>query len=575
LPATMSVRKIETSGFGRIYAWTTDGERAVYLADDGNLYFGDLAGRSKRLLFKNQQDLGVWRPSRDFSFTALGFDAKAGRPGILAVVKNDGTGYRELFHDDSQGTVLSGGTIAFDWSWDNRYLLLWAMRKVGGRIYIISLADGQRRELARTETGYISRVVFSPDGRFVAYEVMPAFPPPKNGTRRIFVLPTEGGEPQLVYEARPEQPFDDGTNSLKDWTLDGRYLTIQDIVGLGGKPALFLLPVKGGVVTGAPEMVRLGDFKLGLTTSSGALVYQDASTTTSDVFLASLDSEGHVGRWQRLSLRGGRFPGGDPSASFSPSGSELAYLAPSTDVGKTDLVLREASTEQERVLYQLSGEGINCQYASSSSTILCACSKKDGKTELVSVAAGSGKTEQLGSFDQSRTIVQHSADDATFYFQSVSYDGSSSILQWDMAARKETALATSPYNYDELTPSPDRKWLVLTRPWELSVRPVSGGDWKSLVSETNGIRYQNVVSQDSKWVIYHEFDQTGKDYLSRVSIFGGRPERLGDFPCSYSKGYLTMSPDGRQILATCFGDPAEKSYGPLWVLDNYVPSAKK
>jgi Tol biopolymer transport system component len=489
IPTTMSVRKIETSGLGRIYAWTTDGERAVYLAADGNLYLGDLAGRGKRLLFKNpHRDLNVWRPSRDFSFTALGFDAKAGRPGILAVVKNDGTGYRELFRDDSQGTVLSGGTIGFDWSWDNRYLLLWAQQKVGGRVYIISLADGQRRELARTENGYISRVVFSPDGRFVAYEVMPAFPPPKSGTRRIFVLPTEGGEPQLVYETRPEQPFDDLTNSLKDWTVDGRYLTIQDVVGLGGRPALFLLPVKSGVVTGAPEMVRLGDFKLGLTTSSGALVYHEASTGLEwEVFLTSLDSEGHVGTWQRLSLRGGRFPGGDPSASFSPSGSELAYLAPSTDVGKTDLVIREASTKQERVLYQLSGDNANCLYASSSPMILCTSSKEDGKTELVSVAAGSGKTEQLGSFDQSRIMVQHSADDATFYFFS-GYDGASSLLQWDMTARKETALATSSNTYDQLTPSPDGKWLVLARPSELSVRPLSGGDWKNLVSETDGIR---------------------------------------------------------------------------------------
>jgi Tol biopolymer transport system component len=578
LPTTMTVRKIETSGLGRIYAWTTDGERAVYLAADGNLYFGDLAGRNRRLVFKNQQgDLNVWRPSRDFSFTALGFDAKAGRPGFLALVKNDGTGYRELFRDDSQGTVLSGGTIGFDWSWDNRYLLLWTLRKVGGRVYLVSLADGQRRELARTEAGYISRAVFSPDGRFVAYEVMPAFPPPKSGTRRIFVVQTEGGGPQLVYEAGAEQPFNDETNSLKDWTVDGRYLTIQDIGSSDGKPALFLLPMKGGVVTGAPEMVRYGDFKWGLTTPSGALVYHEASTRPvgSDVFLASLDSGGHVARWQRLSLRGGRFPGGDHSASFSPSGTELAYLAPSTDVGKTDLVLREASTEQERVLYQLSGGNINCQYASSFSTILCASSKKDGKTDLVSVAVGSGKTEQLSSFDQSRIILQHSADDATFYFFSGNNDGLSSILQWDMAARKETALATSSSVYDELTPSPDGKWLVRTRPSELSVRPLSGGDWKSLVSETNGLRWQNVVSPDSKWVIYHEFDQTGKDYLSRVSIFGGRPERLGDFPSSYWSGYLTMSPDGHQILATCVGDSAENSAGPLWVLDNYVPSPKK
>ena len=573
-PNTMSVRKIETLGLGNIYSWTTDGERAIYQASDSNLYFGDLTGHSKRLVFKAEPGLISWAPSKDFSVVLLVLQPDPKGLKKVAMVNIDGTGYRELIHDDAERTIF-GGTVNL--SWDKRYLVFAAPSdgRSDSRLLMVSVADGQRRELARTEAGNISRATFSPDGRFVAYEVMPMPSEVKSGTCRIFVIPAQGGEPQQVYDSKPWKAgglF----HAYLDWTADGRYLAIQDI-SRDGRPALFLLPMKDGAATGDAAMVRFGEIGAAFTTASGALVFHETSTRPpeSDVFLAPLNSEGHVGRWQRLDLRGGRFPNGDRSPSFSSDGSELSYLAPGTGAGKTDLVLREVSSGRERVLYQLSGGDINCQFASSSSAILCASSKNDGKTELVSVAVESGKTEHLSSFDQKRIILQHSADDATFYFDSTSYEGLACTLQWDMAARKETILATGSERDEDFTPSPDGKWLVRTRPSELSVRRMSGGDWTSLVSETNVIGRQSVVSPDSKWFIFHEYDQSGENFLSRVSITGGKPERLGDFPSPSSSGYLSVSPDGRQILAICFGGPADNLGVEVWVLDDYVPHAKK
>ena len=72
LPTTMNVRKIEWAGLGEMSPCDTDGHRAVYRAADGNLYFGDLTGQNKRLVFKVQPgDVPVWCPSRDLSMTAL------------------------------------------------------------------------------------------------------------------------------------------------------------------------------------------------------------------------------------------------------------------------------------------------------------------------------------------------------------------------------------------------------------------------------------------------------------------------------------------------------------------------
>jgi Tol biopolymer transport system component len=578
LPATMSVRKIEASGLGEMSATTTDGERAIYRASDGNLYFGDVAGRNRRLVFRPQQKrLFNWRPSPDFSMISLTFKSRPGEPGFLAVVKSDGTGYREVFHDDAQGTLLTFAPASLDWSWDNRYLVLNVYKPGGSRFFVLSVTDGQQRELKLPDSTCLSRAAFSPDGRFIAYETMPACELKTTGAHRTFVMPAEGGEPRLVYESKQQTAPGNDVNLFKDWTADGRYLMIQDL-SRDGRSALFLLPMTDGAAAGAAQMVRYGNFRWSWTAASGAFVYQDNSTrpAESDVFAASLDPGGHLAKWHRLDLRGGRFPNGDHSPSFSSDSAELFYLAPGTERGKTDLVLRELSTGQERVLYQLSGAHINCMHASSSPTIQCASSENDGKTKLVSVTAQSGETEQISSFDRPRIILQHSPDDKTIYLDSRTYDGPGSIFQWDLAARIETKLLSEQERSDDqILPSPDGKWLVRIRPSELSVMPLSGGKWKSLVSETNGIGWQNAVSPDSNWVIYHEHDPAGADWLARVSIAGGKPERLGDFPKNCSDGYLNVSPDGRQVLTTCYRNPSAYFDDEVWALENYVPSATK
>ena len=75
---------------------------------------------------------------------------------------------------------------------------------------------------------------------------------------------------------------------------------------------------------------------------------------------------------------------------------------------------------------------------------------------------------------------------------------------------------------------------------------------------------------DSKWIIYHDKDADGKDGLYRVSVSGGPPERLGDYPSSESSSLLYISPDGRQFLA---GDLTPPKPPAFWVLENVIPAA--
>jgi Tol biopolymer transport system component len=575
----MSVHKIEWEGLGEMTACDTDGHRAVYRAADGNLYFGDLTGQNKRLVFKVQPgDVLVWCASRDLSMTALSFASKPKRPGTLAVIKNDGTGYRELVHDDAQGTILGGANgLHLDWSWDAHRLLTWAgWPQDGGDLKVVDVADGHRRELLRLPSGYVASAVFSPDGRFVAYETWP-HTPGANGAWRIYVVPTEGGEPRLAYETDSlGVSCACGANypALKDWTADGRFLAIRDV--RQGKSALYLLSVKNGAATGSPEFVRYGDFDDAYTALSGALVYQDLAATSSDVnaFLGSVDPDGPIGNWRSLDVRGG-LNGGYPWPSFSPDGNRIAYSSGDANPKQTDLIEQDISSGKQRVIYQSSNGSLACRYSNKEPKIFCTVTGRERgtRTDLIAVDDKSGAIEQIGSLPGSKGICDYPNDGKTFYFVDVG-DKLFQVTRWDLDTQQETLVVPGPQKLDQdiELPSFDGRFLLRVIYGDgMSVRPMAGGEWKTLVSGVKGLSSAIDTTHDGNFTFYTANDSEGRPGLFRLSTAGGKPERVGDLPSRTFQGTFYFSADGRQILAT---DTGSNKYD-LWVLENFEPAAKK
>ena len=578
-PTTMNVHKIEWEGLGEMTACDTDGHRAVYRAADGNLYFSDLTGQNKRLVFKVQPgDVPVWCASRDLSMTALSFAPKPKRPGTLAVIKNDGTGYRELVHDDAQGTILGGASgLHLDWSWDAHRLLIWAgWPQDGGNLKIVDVADGHRRELLRLPSGYVASAVFSPDGRFVAYETWP-HTPGANGAWRIYVIPTEGGEPRLAYETDSlGVSCACGANypALKDWTADGRFLAIRDV--RQGKSALYLLSVKNGAATGSPEFVRYGDFDDAYTALSGALVYQDLAATSSDVnaFLGSVDPDGPIGNWRSLDVRGG-LNGGYPWPSFSPDGNRIAYSSGDANPKQTDLIEQDISSGKQRVIYQSLNGSLACRYSNKEPKIFCTVTGRERgtRTDLIAVDDKSGAIEQIGSLPGSKGICDYPNDGRTFYFVDVG-DKLFQVTRWDLDTQQETLVVPGPQKLDQdiELPSFDGRFLLRVVYGDgMSVRPMAGGEWKTLVSGVKGLSSAIDTTHDGNFTFYTANDSEGRPGLFRLSTAGGKPERVGDLPSRTFQGTFYFSADGRQILAT---DTGSNKYD-LWVLENFEPATKK
>src|SRR5262249_14155542 len=73
---------------------------------------------------------------------------------------------------------------------------------------------------------------------------------------------------------------------------------------------------------------------------------------------------------------------------------------------------------------------------------------------------------------------------------------------------------------------------------------------------------------DSKWIVYHDQDENGKDGLFRVAISGGEPQRLGDYPPGQLNSYISITPDGRQFIVSAQAPPKQPEF---WTLDNFLP----
>jgi Tol biopolymer transport system component len=563
-PAAINQRKIEASErqFGE---GDTDGHRVVY-ADrtTSELIYGDLAGNSKKVIFKAKPgELPGWSPSRDFSTVFLSLHAKPGEPHVLAVINTDGTGYREFARLDANSRCWP------TWSWDNRYLVCAESKDKVTRLLRISVTDGQTRELLNLKDALVQDAHFSPDGRFIAYEAYATSD--ADPFSRIFVVPAEGGEPQMVYEQRQTLTFFILFEQLRllDWTADGRYLAIG--TERMGKSALDLLPIKDGKADGAPVFVKYGDFRDAQTTATGGLIYHAVKPGGAwAVYLASLDANSHPGDWKRLELPLGNIS--NPFPAWSGDSNRIVYVSQSEDDGEAGgqvVHVRNLSTGEDRAIYHARGFA-TCIWAAQQPKLFCG-DRADQKTELDSIAVDSGEVTRLHSFSGKALWIDYpSRDNQSLYIVRGPETGGAQMVRWDIASQQETLVDQYPdQTWGEM--SPDERWLIRMNRKSVEIRPMSGGDWKPLVSSLTQVGHVD-FTPDGQWFLYHDVDSTGKPILSRVASAGGQPEHLGDFPSNAPSGTMRISPDGSKVMVAAgeYGTAYE-----MWSLENFVPHAPK
>lgn len=540
-PATMTQRMIELPESGTfVLAFDeTDGQRAVFKdPDTGALMMSDLTGRNKRVIFKpNPRAINVFVLSRDSSFVVMVL-AKPGSTKNWAVVRTDGTGFREI-----GGEWTGQRPCDPSFSWDNRYVLYCQPQADGPpQLFRFSISTG---EISRIREADGSNYQFSPDARFIAY----------NSARKIFVVPSQGGEPQLVADNGPV--FD-------DWTRDGLYLITYTTSG--GARALNLLPVNDGRQAGKPVFIRYGNFGIGRTTANGAFIY--TSTPEEGHFtawLGKLDSANGSLDWEKLSLTGSS--AGTHYPTWSPDSTKVAYITYNGAAGQyyADLRVRALSSGEERDLYH-SDLFTTCLWSVQHPNLFCI--QRGARNAALSISIETGRTETLGNVppdvDATAVPVLLTDDDRAVYLESQKQG----LVRWEIGATQSTTVLPNPNGVQSTffaSVSPDMRWTTRWENGNIEIRPMSGGDWRPLAPAPG--RMNPAFTSDGNWFVYRGQDATGNDGLFRVATSGGQPERIGDFPGNKktASGCIWISPDRKKIIAESLNSEE------LWMLQNFEP----
>ena len=229
------------------------------------------------------------------------------RQAEVRIVDIEGTGVPE------PRTVLSSeemrGILPFDWSSDGEWLAVSVGRKDNsGQIGVLKVSDGSLRLLKTFGWRGPDKLFFSPDGKYIAYD-LPA--DEAVAQRDVFVIAVDGGSETKVVVGP-------ASDVVMGWSPDGNQLLFAS--DRTGSNALWALPMAAGKPQGAPALLKpdIGPVSsLGLTASGALHVFKDTSTLA--LHIAPIDLEaGKLGTPVVESYRAAR-------PDWSRDGKYLAY----------------------------------------------------------------------------------------------------------------------------------------------------------------------------------------------------------------------------------------------------------
>jgi Tol biopolymer transport system component len=564
--AKPEVRLWNVSADGR-YAGATDYETA-------NAAVVELAtGKSW-----NVTDYGKWDDEKgDVDIGAISRDGKqmafwhyhssAGR-GEVRVVGVDGKNARTVYRPKESDTLWAEWGVPTDWSPDGKWIVARIERaKSSGAgtegttdFVLLPAAGGERRVVKTVEftRGYNPRIVFSPDGRYLAFDY-----PQRKGLAQgdILILPVEGGTERAVATHPAGE-------TLVGWAPDG---SIVFLSGRTGTPGLYRVRVTDGQQAGEPELLRpaIGNLTLLGIPRSGNLYYSQ-QVSESNAYIASLDfaTGKMVSPPERVTQR---IQDATAGASWSADGRKLAYL----HLGR--VAIREEGHSEERVLLpaaQLGGIGGSKARWHPDGRSLLARGTKDDKSGLYRIDAATGEASLVW---QGTDIADWSAD-GRWIFRLGGHERRS-ILRIDTATGEEKVIHTGvPGDTASLRyrVSPDGRWLAFRRGRpgpdphdDLMVVPTEGGPARQL-AELFPLAYVPlgiVWSADGRWVAGAQ-EQKGESALWVVPAEGGQP-RQTDLIVKGSLSGLHVHPDGKRIAYSVSSTRRE-----YWVMENFLPGLR-
>jgi serine/threonine-protein kinase len=170
---------------------STDGNAVVFEGEeDGNqhiaIYDRNARTSVRRLTFSGRNRAPVWSPDDQW----IAFESD--RDGDRAIFRQraDGSGPAERLTKPAAGSTHT----PHSWSPDGAHLLFSIQKDQRFTLWTLSLSDRQNRKVSDVDSAISPEAVFSPDGKWVAYQIRQSAAPDSTGQVFVEPFPTTGAK---------------------------------------------------------------------------------------------------------------------------------------------------------------------------------------------------------------------------------------------------------------------------------------------------------------------------------------------------------------------------------------------
>jgi Tol biopolymer transport system component len=449
----------------------------------------------------------------------------------------------------------------FDWSPDGKWIAVGVGRPDGThQIALASAQDGSMRVLKSLDWKEPTKVFFSPDGRFIAYDL----PPGDSGTEtHVFVMAVDGSS-ELTAAAHSSQ------NTIMGWSPDGKYLFFSS--NRTGTFGLWAVAIENGRPSADPILVKpdvASSWSLGLTGSGTMYVWKYASP----VFVQASPVDLTTGKLVADRTLFHRFITSRGRPEWSPDGKQLAFqsCAP-LGSGPCTLWISSIETGSVRELKIKLGYFAFMRWSPDGRELLTRGSDSRGRNNgLYRIDVQTGDA-QLVAASPGETLPNWSADGQYIYFRRrsalierrMTSGAERTILQLDGGSPRDTVVTPDGGTVAYITAD-------TAGDMSLWVRSTTAGSPRLLLRGTSKeLLFQAQWTQDGRaLVIAREGGETGTRQLWLVPVDGSAPRKLAIDVANWSIGDgYRLDSSGRQIaFVAATGQPGLE----IRALENILP----
>jgi Tol biopolymer transport system component len=334
----------------------------------------------------------------------------------------------------------------YDWTPDGKSLAVQLIRADRtAQIGLISVADGALRVLKSVDWRGASNLLFSPDGKYLAYDL----PVSDNSPQRdVFVMATDASKETPVLANAADE-------TVLGWSPDGKHLLIAS--NRGGSYGLWAMAIGSGKGEGTPILIKadIGRAR-GMGLNRSGTLYLGMGVGAQDIHVAAVDLKTGT----LLSAPAGpiqQFLGANAAPVFSPDGRQMAFH--SSRSGRRDtLVVLTLETGQVREHRPDLAYFNHMSWAPDGRRIIVTGSDSKGRNGVYGVDTQTGALSPLlaGAGMLRPTL---SPDGKTLYYRKIKQGADAVIMAHDLASGTDREIFK---NAIQPRLSPDGRQFVLT-----------------------------------------------------------------------------------------------------------------